>query len=280
MFVIIAAALAVLQPSSQHTAPPDARSCLGEADISNDLTSYQRLKSKLSAVDLAEACRQAREANLRRQSLARVLRQTAASPIPGFRSVTSLLESARKAKHPDVAQLFNLAADDQLARASLSTFKSPIVQGLSPPARELYDQLVARDAVMADARSREWLRATVARRGWFTISRDGEDADAAAQLIVQHSDEDLAFKGEMIALIEPLVEKGESRRSFFPYMYDRWAAAVGKPLRFGFQGACKGKGVWEPLPIQDPEHLDERRRLYGVPRSFADEVKANAARCP
>lgn len=278
MLVIIAAA-AVLA-SAPSVTPAQLNACLGVTEVGISRTALAEEKSKLGEAAWQDACRQARDATARRLSLMDVLRRTGSSPVGGYAPARRLLANASATQDPNAKRLFLLAAEDQMARESLSWAGGTVSKGLSPFARKLYDGLVARDAIQADKNSREWLRATVARRGWFTISRDGAAADAAAQLIVQHADEDIAFKSEMIALIEPLVEKGESQRSFFPYMYDRWAAAAGKPLRFGLQGGCKAKGVWEPLTIEDPEHLDERRRKFEISTSFAEYKNAMSARCP
>lgn len=272
LLAIIAAAAALT------VSPAEITACLGVDKAYADWAAIAREKAMMSEEAWHSACRQTRDANARRVSAIRTLLATGASPVGGFPAATAQLANARKAADPTVAELFRVVAVEQAAREGLRS--GPVNAGISPLAMRLYRAVVAVDATNADIRSRAWLKPVIARRGWFTISRDGAEADKAAQLIVQHADADVTFKGEMIALMEPLVEAGESDRGFFPYMYDRWAAQAGKPLRFGFQGACKSKGVWEPLPIEDPEHLDERRRRYGVTRSFAEEKSLNSARCP
>lgn len=271
--------LAIIAAAATLTvSPAEITACLGVDKAYADWAAIAREKAMISDGAWREACRQARDANARRVSAIKVLMATGVSPVGGFPAATVQLANARRATDPTVAELFRVVAVEQAVRDGLRP--GPVNAGISPLAMRLYRAVIAFDGTVADAQSREWLKSVIARRGWFTISRDGAEADKAAQLIVQHADEDVAFKGEMIALLEPLVEAGESGRSFFPYMYDRWAAQAGKPLRFGFQGACKSKGVWEPLPIEDSEHLDERRRRYGVTRSFAEEKNLNSARCP
>lgn len=278
--LVLLAALAALSSPPTAISPAELHACLGQDKVAASLETYAKMKAALSQAEWADACRQARDANARRQSLRRVIAETGVSPVPGFQSAVSMVAQAKKAKDPDAAQLFRLVFEDQIARGGLSGYKTPISLGLSPTARKLYDGLVAWDAVEADAKSREWLRATVARRGWFTIDRDGPAADAAAWLIVQHADEDLAFKREMIAIIEPLTASGQSRREPFPSMYDRWAFAAKEPQRFGLNGVCKGPGVWDSGPIEDPARIDERRAAFGLRQSFADYTKEMSARCP
>ena len=258
--------------------PGEIKTCLGADKAYADWAAIAREKATIPNEAWREACRQARDANARRLSAMRVLMATGVSPVGGFSSAAAHLANSRTATDPTVAELFRIVAVEQAVRESLRP--GPVNAGVSPLAMRLYRAIVSADAVAADQHSREWLKPVIARRGWFKISQDGSAADKAAQLIVQHADADIAFKGQMIALLEPLVEAGESDRGFFPSMYDRWAAQAGKPLRFGFQGACNVKGVWEPLPIEDPEHLDERRRRYGVKQSFAEQKNQMSARCP
>jgi len=272
MFAALAALL-----TAANLSGADMRACLGWAV--DYPAGYEKLKAGLSAAEWTDACRQAREANERRLSAVRLLRETGTSPVAGYSSATSFLAKARKASDPDLVQLFSHVAEDQMARESLSNAKLPIAQGLSPAARTLYDGLVVQDAVAADLRSRQWLKAAVARRGWFTIDRDGADADFGALLIVQHADADLAFKHEMLVLLEPLALAGRSRTSSFPQMYERWAVAAKAPQRFGLNGACKGPGVWEPYPVEDPDHVDERRAAFGMKQSLAEHVKQMSGRC-
>lgn len=276
MLVLVAAAVM----SAQGALPPsEINACLGVKKAYADWTAIAQEKASLPAEAWKDDCRQARDANARRLSVTETIRETGVSPLKAFEGSAQWIAKANAASDPDVAKLFRLAFEAELPRVSGSRSKTPITAGLSPTALKLYDSLAAVDAVAADAANREWLRGAVARRGWFTIDRYGADADRAAWLIVQHSDADLAFKRQMITLIEPLALGGQSRKEAFPSMYDRWAAAAHELQRFGLQGSCKAKGVWEPLPIEDPAHIDDRRREYGIARSFADEVKENSAGC-
>lgn len=278
--MIIIAAVAVLLP--QAPAPltdADLRACLGTARVALNREKLGQEKSRSPVPEWRDTCRQARDANERRLSAARIIRKTGTSPVGGYPSTLKFMALAKAAPNPDVAELFRRAADDQMARESLSKGGTELARGLSPTARRLFDGLVAQDAVDADLQSRTWLRAAVARRGWFTLDRDGEEADSAAQLIVQHADGDLAFKREMLKALEPLVASGQSRKAFFPSMYDRWAAAAKAPLRFGLQGECKGPGVWEPLAIEDPEHVDERRKAFGLQQSLEEQLREMGKRC-
>ena len=104
---------------------------------------------------------------------------------------------------------------------------------------------------------------------WFTISRFGAQADRNAWLLVQHADLDPAFQQSVLAILTELWPKGETSPANYAYLFDRVANSPAFPSqrklqRYGTQGHCIGPGKWEPWPIEDPAHLDERRASVGL----------------
>jgi len=104
---------------------------------------------------------------------------------------------------------------------------------------------------------------------WIKISEFGEKYDRKAWLIVQHADRDMEFQSQVLAVLENLYPVGETSRPNYAYLYDRVAASWGdiskrKPQRYGTQGQCVGPGQWEPISIEIPEKLDERRKEMGL----------------
>lgn len=104
---------------------------------------------------------------------------------------------------------------------------------------------------------------------WFTISEFGWEADKNAWLLVQHADHDAPFQRQVLAVLEPLAAKHESDPKMFAYLFDRVASSFQhpedrKPQRYGTQGQCTGPGTWEPLPVENPEKLDELRAQVGL----------------
>ena len=122
-------------------------------------------------------------------------------------------------------------------------------------------------------------KALLARWGWFPQKEWGEEADLHGWLLVQHADNDLPFQKKVLAILEPLVKSGESDPSRFAYLYDRVAVNDRRLQRYGTQGFCTGPGKWTPRPIEDPEHVDEKRHAVGLPpmaeyiASFGDLCK-------
>ena len=118
-------------------------------------------------------------------------------------------------------------------------------------------------------RNSDWLKAVLARIGWFDISRYGAEASQAAWLIVQHSDHDPAWQAQVLADLAPRVARGDMRRSYYAYLVDRVAVNAGRPQTYGTQGRCQGRGNLELRPVVDRDSLDRRRAEMGLD-SIAD----------
>lgn len=150
------------------------------------------------------------------------------------------------------AELLRMMAVDQEAR------RAALRPGLKDPAA--VERLVEVDRLHT-ARLKE----IVAKSGWPTISAVGADGAQAAWLIAQHADLDPAFQEKCLALMEPLVSRGEASKSNFAYLTDRVLRARGKPQRFGTQFNRLPDGTFELQPVEDPATLDARRAAMGMP---------------
>lgn len=274
MLPILLATLIAAAPSSPPrmvtVAKPITRQqvsgCLKTSTFALDLKALSAERGLLSEVAWRDACRQAREADARRRSAVRVILSTGRSPLAGYEAATRLAHQAQTAADPDLRALYFGLARDQAARESTGKIeKRGFAPGAGPVVLRLLDGLSSADALAADAANQAWLKEVVARRGWFTIDRDGVAADRAARLIVQHADADLTFQGNMIALLEPLAATGRTDAKLFAYTYDRWARNTGQPQRYGAVGECVGPGRWSPRPIADEAGLEARRAAAGLP---------------
>lgn len=115
---------------------------------------------------------------------------------------------------------------------------------------------------------------------WFTISEFGEPADNHAWLIAQHADHDRPFQKNVLRTLEHLYPIGETKPSNYAYLFDRIAASwedfrKRTLQRFGTQGMCVPDGYWEPLPMENPSQVDERRRNVGLPTMSEDRERLN-----
>lgn len=132
--------------------------------------------------------------------------------------------------------------------------------------RMALENLVAQRMNEIDGENTAWLKGVIAEHGgWPKISEVGQEVSGSLWLLAQHADRDPAFQKEVLALLEPLVAKGEVSRSNHAYLHDRIAVAEGRPQRYGTQGYCvQGEGRWTPREIEDSELVDNRRAEAGL----------------
>jgi hypothetical protein len=114
-----------------------------------------------------------------------------------------------------------------------------------------------------DAELTTELKAIVARKGWPTIRLVGLPASEHAALILMHS-RDHDFQRSMLPQLRQLAESGEILGSSVATIVDKILISEGKRQRFGTQFKW-ANGVAEMLPVDDTEHLEERRAKYLLP---------------
>lgn len=178
---------------------------------------------------------------------------------PPFSYVAERVALAESATDPRVRELLRRAARDQLIRRGWEAGADVWEEPPSPGARSRFQSRLARQMCETDGDNTAWLKADVAANGWFLISAHGEDASRAAWLMVQHADRDRAFQREVLGLLQPLVEAGETDPSNYAYLHDRVAVGANRPQRYGTQGKCAARSVWEPFALEAPERVDELR---------------------
>jgi hypothetical protein len=274
--LVLGAMIAAAPPQLDREA---VAACLGTPAFALNMTTLALARAQVGEARWQDACRAAREANTRRRAAIEAVLATGRSPIGAYPATIELAKQAHSAPSDVQRQLFTGVARDQAGREStLPAAKAAFAPGASPLVLQLVDGLSSADALQADAANQAWLAKTVDERGWFTISRDGPEADRAAQLIVRHADADPVFQRRMLHVLEPLAEKRETDRRSFAFTFDRWARSTRNPQRFGIMGDCSGAGVWTPRPTEDPAGLDQRRAWAGLP-PMAAYVAEQAGRC-
>lgn len=156
----------------------------------------------------------------------------------------------RSLKAPDLRRrLLEMVEEDQRARDAWAAAKR----------EESAWQALASKVAAVDAKNTAALRAAIANWDWPAKGIVGEDGAHAAWLLAQHADRDLPLQKEVLAKMKPLVRRGRVSAADYAYLYDRVAVAEHRRQRYGtqFDGT-------EPLPIEDPEHVDARRRAVGL----------------
>ena len=114
-----------------------------------------------------------------------------------------------------------------------------------------------------DRNHTERLKKIVSEIGWPTISRVGEEASRAAWLLVQHADHDRAFQQNCLDLMKNEAE-GEVNKQDIAFLEDRVRVGMSQPILYGTQFFDDAEGKFGPRPIEDRDHLDERRAAMGL----------------
>lgn len=187
--------------------------------------------------------------------------QPAAGP---FSFVADRVRMAEAATDPRVRELLRRVARDQLLRRGWDVAAQPWLEPPTPGAQSRFNSLLGQQACEIDGGNTEWLKADIAANGWYRLSVHGEEASSAAWLMAQHADRDRLFQREVLALLKPLVEAGETSASNYAYLHDRVAVGQNRPQRYGTQGRCVAKGVWAPNDLEDPERVQTLRDEVGI----------------
>ncbi|MGH7549961.1 MAG: DUF6624 domain-containing protein [Gemmatimonadota bacterium] len=108
-------------------------------------------------------------------------------------------------------------------------------------------------------------------RGWPGRSLVGEDGAEAAWLLAQHAIAMPALMRRARDLVEAAVAAREAEPWMYAYLDDRIRSFEGRPQRYGTQFDWDAEGRMRPLPIEDPEGIDERRSAVGL-ESMAERL--------
>lgn len=101
------------------------------------------------------------------------------------------------------------------------------------------------------------MRQIIGQHGWPGKALVGADCSNRAWLIVQHCSP--SFQQECLPLLERAVAVGEASPKNYAYLLDRVRMGRGQPQIYGTQ-FLNGE-LWK---IEDPEHVDDRRRAVGL----------------
>ncbi len=137
-------------------------------------------------------------------------------------------------------ELIAMSADDQRVRANPKMSRQEIGEMLR-----------------VDKAHETRMRAIIAGHGWPVMSLVGADGSQMAWLIVQHCS--LEFEEECLPLLEHAVAAGEASGKNLAYLQDRMLMYQDKPQVYGTQ--FRDNELWQ---VEDPAHVDDRRRSVGL----------------
>ncbi len=104
------------------------------------------------------------------------------------------------------------------------------------------------------------LREIIAQYGWPTVSMVGVRGATAAGMIALNPRNDPAFQSQVLALMEPLLQRDEVPTMYYASLFD----TVHTPQRYGMKLACRNGLMTPEKPIEDPQHLEQRRAALGL----------------
>jgi hypothetical protein len=113
-----------------------------------------------------------------------------------------------------------------------------------------------------DKRNTERMKEIIAQIGWPTRSKVGERGMKDAWLLVQHADHDIEFQKQCLELMKA-ESSDEVGLSNIAYLTDRIRCNEGQSQLYGSQfKEVDGKFVMKP--VEDEEHLEQRRKEMGL----------------
>ncbi len=115
--------------------------------------------------------------------------------------------------------------------------------------------------------------------GWPSRDRVGDEAAAAAMLILQHAISRPHLQRRGLALLLDAIAAGEANALDAAYLSDRIAVFEGGEQVFGTQFDWDDDGLLSPSPISEPDGVDERRASVGLPpmAETIAQMRADAA---
>ena len=162
--------------------------------------------------------------------------------------------------HPNLQySIIKLFVDDQAARGNLM---EDIIQKYRVP----IDSIATDDAIAVDAQNRDRLKTIINHYGFPTAKMVGPDAMYGLFLIIQHADNDAEWQKDQVANVEAAVKTGDMDSQDYAYLYDRVQINSGKEQLYGtqFSRVDRDKSIAILAPVEDPDHLDQRRMEMGM----------------
>jgi len=157
-----------------------------------------------------------------------------------------------KVPEPELArELIELGEQDQALRQEAP----PPEQGKPAP------EFIARWE-REDAKRCARLEQIIAAKGWPTISMVGYEAQDYAWLLAQHAPKDRLKR--WLPLMQAAYDRHELLPKQLALSIDRVLVDDGKPQRYGSQFQTNEDGHTFMLPLEDPEHVNARRRAMGL----------------
>lgn len=124
-----------------------------------------------------------------------------------------------------------------------------------------------------DIANQRTLKSMLPPHGWFTKAEYGAKAALAAFAVVQHAANDPSLMRDVLKRMKALVETHKVDGGEYALLYDRVALDFDhRPQLYGSQVTCRN-GSWQLDRLQDPAHVDARRKAIGMIETEAEYLR-------
>jgi hypothetical protein len=157
-----------------------------------------------------------------------------------------------------VRVLDTVAQDDEMYRDQLDD----MVQrygGQSKEVKTLYRQMQAQDST-----NQTKVCAILDKYGWLGTDVLGEEGNGTLFFVLQHAE--LPMQVKYLSMLRTAVKEGRAKARHLAFVEDRVALRQGKKQIYGSQvGWDMRANSYFVLPLEDPDHVDQRRAAVGLP---------------
>jgi len=155
------------------------------------------------------------------------------------------------------SQLLNLNVKDQTLRFILPDVTKRF--GTGSAEEKYFWSLIHRQ----DSLNEKEIVNLIEKYGWLGIDRVGEEANQSLWLVIQHAP--LEIQEKYLPLLKKSVSEGNSQGWHLAYLEDRILMRNEKNQIYGTQSLYdKEANVFKIYPIEDVEHVNERREKLGM----------------
>jgi hypothetical protein len=156
-----------------------------------------------------------------------------------------------------VRVLFTVDEDDQKYRSQLSDLEEK-----KPVDSAAWKEIMVRMRE-ADSINLIKVRAIVDKYSWLGADVIGEQCNTAIFMVIQHSD--LPVQEKYLPVIREAVASGRAQPRHLALLEDRVNLREGRKQRYGTQLKWDVRtNGYQLAPLDDPEHVDERRQAVGL----------------
>jgi hypothetical protein len=114
------------------------------------------------------------------------------------------------------------------------------------------------------ARHTPILKTIINKYGYPTFEKVGAESSSNFFVLIQHSDQDVAFQSKMLGLIKKQVYKKQVNGYNYAMLFDRVQLNNGKEQLYGTQLDYDQMGNAFPKRLKDKENVNKRRSKFGL----------------